>query len=54
MCHDGKEERKGPYQAKDNGDMKEKDRKKDISIKIGLNQDHVQVDFTQYRLHVVP
>lgn len=33
MCHDGKEERKGPYQAKDNGVMKEKDRKKDISIK---------------------
>lgn len=35
-CHDWNEERKGPYQAKDNGDMKEKDRKKDIH-KIGLN-----------------
>ena len=30
MCHDGDEERKCPYQAKDNGDMREK---KDINIK---------------------
>ncbi len=34
MCHDWNEERKGPYQAKDNGDVKQKDRKKkDINIK---------------------
>lgn len=31
MCHDGNEERKGPYQAKDNGDTRKrkKDKKKD-------------------------
>ena len=51
MCHDGNEERKGPYQAKDNGDTK-KDKKKDKykMIRIELRQ----VGLTQYRLHVVP
>lgn len=31
-CHDWNEERKGPYQAKDNGDMREKDGEKKTCI----------------------
>lgn len=36
MCHDRNEETKGPYQADDNGDMKEK-KNEGLQYIIGLN-----------------
>lgn len=34
MCHDGNEERKGPFQAKDNGDTRKTEKKTRKKINI--------------------